>query len=464
MDHHMAHQTTTTAAAGDAARPTYYLIGQRDSAETRDLRTFLVRNRVPFQWVDLERDPLVRFLVGDGGLAEHRWPLCLLPDGTRLEAPSRLELARCVGLHTRPSEPEYDLAIIGAGPAGLAAAVNAASEGLRTVVIEREAPGGQAGSSSGIENYPGFPDGISGMALAERMLQQAERFGAEFVLVNEVVAANAHHRAPFHFSLLDGTELRCHTTIVATGVTYQQLDVPGVARLNGHGVYYGSALSEAPLYSGKDVFVVGGGNSAGQTALHLAQFARSVTVLVRSSRSTLRQSMSQYLIDRLGAIDTIAISDRTQVIRAEGATRLETVVLDHAGAERSVPADALFILIGQRPASDWAEGILLRDRRGFIVAGEDVLASEDGQRRWLPYRRSPLPLETAVPGVFACGDVRQGSMNRVAWAIGDGAQAVQSVHQYLGKHSARDRQHLQAAMPEHEHRSGEQVEIRRPGS
>lgn len=409
----------------DEANGGFYLVGRHSSPETHDLRTFLVRNRVPFRWVDVDTDPLVGFLRREVLPPSVRWPVCLFEDGSSLENPSRLELARKVGLHTRPSLPEYDLAIVGAGPAGLTAAVYAASEGLRTLVIEREAPGGQAGTSARIENYPGFPEGISGMEFTERALKQALRFGAELILGNQVTGFKLGH--PTIHYLADGSEFGVHSVIVATGVAYRRLDAPGVEELTGRGVYYGSALTEAAAYRGKEVWVVGGGNSAGQLALHLAGYARAVTMLVRGA--DLAQSMSRYLIDRLRATPNIRLWFGTKVLRAGGDDRLRSLVLDREGKELTVPADALFILIGQRPATQWAEGYIARDPQGFLLTGPDVPRGEGG---WY-LQRDPLPLETSGFGLFAAGDVRHGSINRVAWAVGEGAMAVQLVHHFLNK-------------------------------
>jgi thioredoxin reductase (NADPH) len=428
-----------------------------------ELRTFLARNGLAFEWIDLDVDPLARFLIGpsetadnrrEGSLAGLRLPVLLLPDGRRLEAPSRLEVARAVGLPTRPTQPEYDLAIVGGGPAGLTAAVYAASEGLRTVVLEREAPGGQAGSSARIENYPGFPEGISGLDLTARAYEQARRFEAEFVLVNEVTAADPNVRGPFHLALLDGTELRSHAVLVATGVAYRLLDAPGVPDFIGRGICYGSRVTEALLYRGTDVFVVGSGNAAGQAAVYMARYARSVTVLVRAD--SLVRSMSQYLIRQLEAVPNLTVRYRTEVVSAEGRDRLEELVLRdlNTGAETSVPAGGLAILIGQKPYTEWADGLLARDAQGFLLTGDDLPAAvypRDARNRlaqplasataaggaW-PLSRVPLFLETSVPGVFAAGDVRRGTPKRVASAVGDGALAVQLVHQYLTQYAAAD--------------------------
>jgi thioredoxin reductase (NADPH) len=431
------------------------LVDRLTSPAGHDLRAFLTRNRVPFEWVDLDGDPLARLLVGaapgapdasETGPGGVRLPVLVLPDGGRLEAPSRLEAARAVGLPTRPALPEYDLAIVGGGPAGLTAAVYAASEGLRTVVLEREAPGGQAGASARIENYPGFPEGISGLELTDRAYEQARRFGAEFVLVNEVTAADPDARAPFRLTLLDGAEVRSHVLLVSTGVAYRRLDAPGVTDLTGRGVCYGSAVSEAWLYRGGHVFVAGGGNAAGQAAVHAAKHARRVTMLVRGD--SLTESMSAYLIQELEAVENLTVRYGTEVVRAEGREHLEALVLrDRAtGAMTRVPADGLALLIGQQPYTAWAEGLLARDAEGFLLTGPDLAAvgAPAAGGAW-PLARAPLFLETSVPGVFAAGDVRHGTPKRIAAAVGEGAMAVQLVHRYLAEHAAADARALAGA-------------------
>ena len=471
----MSTPSTTPAAERPAAarrsRPAppparrLRLVDRFASPAGHDLRAFLTRNRVPFEWVDLDADPLARFLagaapggagaagaagVGPGGV---RLPVLLLPDGSRLEAPTLLEAARAVGLPTRPARPEYDLTIVGGGPAGLTAAVYAASEGLRTVVLEREAPGGQAGASARIENYPGFPQGIGGLELTERAAEQARRFGAEFVLVNEVTGADPAARAPFRLRLLDGAELRSHALLVATGVAYRLLEAPGVSELTGRGVCYGSTVGEASLYRGGDVFVVGGGNAAGQAAVHLAKHAARVTLLVRGD--SLAESMSAYLLRELAGAANLTVRYGTEVAAAQGHERLEALVLrDRAtGAETRVPAAGLALMIGQRPHTAWAEGLLARDAQGFLLTGPDLAAQgrpsdvgPAGAGAW-PLSRAPLFLETSVPGVFAAGDVRHGTPKRVASAVGEGAMAVQLVHRYLAEYAVADARALAGSGP-----------------
>ena len=410
-----------------------------------ELRTFLARNGLTFERVDLDADPLARFFLGaaeapgdelEARLGGLRLPVLLLPDGRRLEAPTHLEAARALGLPTWPTQLEYDLAIVGGGPAGLTAAVYAASEGLRTVVLEREAPGGQAGSSARIENYPGFPDGITGQELTQRTYEQARRFGAEFVLVNEVTAADPNARAPFRLGLLDGSELRSQAVLVATGVAYRLLDAPRVHEFIGRGICYGSRVMEVSLYRGADVFIVGAGNAAGQAAVYAARHARHVTLLVRAE--SLSHSMSRYLVRELEAVPNLTVRYRTEVASAEGSERLEALILRdlHTGAEVRVPANGLVILIGQKPYTAWADGLLARDAQGFLLTGPDLTSSA-----W-PLNRAPLLLETSIPGVFAAGDVRHGTPKRVASAVGDGALAVQLVHQYLALHAAADARSL----------------------
>src|SRR5262245_2290710 len=419
-----------------------YLIGRRGSPHVHEYRDFLERNRVPFRWIDVDRNPLVRHLDAASALRSRTLPFFLFADGSHLEpfagpdpdlafVRTRAVLAARVGLHAAPDEERYDVLIIGAGPAGLTAAVNAASEGLRTLVIERHAPGGQAGTSARIENYPGFPQGITGSELARLTHDQAVRLGAEIVVGSEMVDGWPEADGSIAFELADGAVVQGRTVIGAMGSEYRRLDAAGVEELVGSGVYYGSAPSDVLFHRDGDMFFVGGANSAGQAALHAAEFARSVTLLVRGS--SLGDSMSQYLVERCDRHARIAIRTNATVTHAFGNGRLERiVVLDRqSGAAEELRADALFILIGGEPTSSCARGWLRRDEHGFLVTGPDVLAG-NGRGEW-PLEREPYFLESSQPGVFFAGDVRHGSVKRVASAVGEGAMAAQLVHRYFAE-------------------------------
>lgn len=406
------------------------VIGYRWSPRSHEVKDFLARHQVPYQWLDFEDEGEGRRLLTQAGLDAARLPLLLFQDGSNLEDPTPDEIAARIGLQTRAEKPFYDLVIVGAGPAGLAAAVYGASEGLRTVMIEKEAPGGQAGTSSRIENYLGFPVGLSGADLARRAVTQARRFGAEILAPQEVVGLRAEGAYRF-ICLADGSELNCHTVLIATGVTYRRLDVPGIDQLNGAGVYYGTALSEGPLCAGLDVVIVGAGNSAGQAAMYFSKYALSVTMLVRGS--SLTASMSQYLIDQIAETDNITVRLRTRAVGVHGDDHLEAVTIGHIGdgEQETLPAVALFILIGAVPRTEWLAGVVERDRHGFIVCGPS-LGGDQRCQQW-PLNRDPFLFETNIPGVFVAGDVRAGSVKRVATAVGEGAMAVQFVHQYLAR-------------------------------
>ena len=419
-----------------------YLIGRRGSPHVHEYRDFLERNRVPFRWIDIDRNPLVRHLEAAPALRSRTLPFFLFADGNHLEPSTgpdpdlafvrtRAELAARVGLHAAPDEGRYDVVIIGAGPAGLTAAVNAASEGLRTLVIERHAPGGQAGTSARIENYPGFPQGITGSELAQLTHDQAVRLGAEIVVGSEMVSGWAEADGTIAFELADGAVVQGRTVIGAMGSEYRRLEAAGVDELVGSGVYYGSAPSDVLFHREGDMFIVGGANSAGQAALHAAEFARSVTLLVRGP--SLNDSMSQYLVERCDQHPRIAIRTNTTVTHAFGNGRLERiVVLDRQrGAAEELRADALFIMIGGEPTSSCAHGWLHRDDHGFLVTGPDVFVGK-GQSEW-PLEREPYFLESSQPGVFFAGDVRHGSVKRVASAVGEGAMAAQLVHRYFAE-------------------------------
>jgi thioredoxin reductase (NADPH) len=399
------------------------------SATSHNTKDFLSRNQVPYQWLDIEKDEQAAVMVEAVSTEKRLLPVVFFPDGTYLIAPNNRELAEKVGLQTRATHPFYDLAIIGAGPAGLAAAVYGASEGLRTVLIEREASGGQAGTSSRIENYLGFPKGITGADLARRAADQARRFGAEILTAQEAshVRVDGIYR---YVGLTDGTELSCHALLIATGVSVRKLDVPGCEELAGAGVYYGAALTEAAYYRGQDILVVGGANSAGQGAMFFSRYARTVTMLVRGS--SLSSSMSQYLIDQISSTGSIEVRTNTEVIEVHGDRRLEDVVVCNreTGEVQTLPAAAMFIFIGAVPRTDLVSQVVEMDRAGFVLTGPNLMVNGKHPKGW-PLKRDPYLLETSVPGIFAAGDVRHSSIKRVASAVGEGSVAVQLIHQYL---------------------------------
>lgn len=404
------------------------VIGHRWSAPSFQIKEFLSRNQIPFQWLDIDTQAPARQLLAHAGADPARLPVVLLPDGVQLVQPTNLELAAKVGLMTRAEIPFYDLIIVGAGPAGLAAAVYAASEGLQTLIIEAHAPGGQAAQSSRIENYLGFPAGLSGADLARRAVAQAQRFGVEILTPQEAVRARVQDMYRM-VQLGDGSEVNCYTLLIATGVQYRQLEVPGLDALTGAGVYYGAAITEARATQGQDVFVVGGGNSAGQAALHLAQFARSVTIVVRGAG--LAETMSQYLVDRIRETPSMSVRVNSRVTGVSGTSQLETVTLtDGAGAAQTCSAGALFIFIGAVPRTDWIADLVERDEQGFILSGADLMKDGRRPRGWTA-DRDPFLLETNVPGIFVAGDVRHESMKRVASAVGEGAMTVSFIHRYL---------------------------------
>jgi thioredoxin reductase (NADPH) len=400
------------------------VVGHRFSRDSHDLRDFLARNRVPATWLDVERDGEARELLTMVGVPEERLPVVLLEDGAVLERPTVLELAERLGIAGQPAQDHYDLVIVGGGPAGLAAAVYGASEGLRTVMVEREAPGGQAGQSSRIENYLGFPTGLSGSDLARRATDQARRLGAELLTVQDAVGLRAEGAGRI-VELSDGGELSANCVLVASGVSYRQHDAPGFAELTGAGIYYGAALAEARSCSQQDVAIIGGANSAGQAAVYFSGYAKRVTLLVRGD--SLERSMSHYLIEQLAALSNVTVRTETTAIAAEGEEgRLRRLrVRGPGGVESPLDVDACFVFIGATPRTDWLEGVVARDERGFILAGPDAVAGG-----W-PLKREPYPLETSVPGIFVAGDVRARSIKRVASAVGEGSMAVSLIHQYL---------------------------------
>jgi len=410
--------------------PETKVVGHRWSARSAEVREFLARNQVPYRWFGVDQ-PEGQALLAAAGADDHTLPVVITTDGDPLVAPSDGELAGRVGLTTTPSKDFYDLVVIGGGPAGLGAAVYGASEGLRTVLLERTATGGQAGQSSRIENYLGFPDGVSGAQLTERARRQAVRFGAELITTRDVVGLEASGSART-VRLADGATIDAHTVILAMGVSYRQLVAPGVDELTGRGVFYGSALTEAANCANQDVYIVGGANSAGQAAVYLARGARSVTLLVRAP--SLESSMSYYLIQQIAALPNISVRSCTEVVGAAGDEHLEQLILrdNTTGQTETVNAQFLFVFIGAAPRTDWLDGVVLRDARGFVVAGPDLAVGGEQPRGW-SLERAPYHLETSLPGVFAAGDVRFQSAKRVASAVGDGAMAVMLVHRYLDR-------------------------------
>jgi thioredoxin reductase (NADPH) len=406
------------------------VIGHRWSARSYKMRDFLARNQVPYRWY-LADEPEGVQLLAAAGADGTELPVVITPSGDPLVQPSDQELAARVGLPTTPAEDFYDLVVVGGGPAGLGAAVYGASEGLRTVLVERRATGGQAGQSSRIENYLGFPDGVSGAQLTDRARRQALRFGAEVLTARKVTRLEACGSARV-IQFDDGRTVSAHTVILATGVSYRLLDAPGLGALTGRGVYYGAATTEAPNCTDQDVYVVGGANSAGQAAVHFARYASRVVLLVRGR--SLEQSMSQYLIEQLAQIDNIEIRTCTDVVGGAGDGHLQRITLrDSAtGRTETVETSWLFVFIGAAPYTDWLDGLLQRDEHGFVLAGPDLVASGERPAGWL-LDRAPYHLETSVPGVFVAGDVRADSVKRVASAVGEGAMAVTLVHRYLEK-------------------------------
>ncbi|MFE2510499.1 FAD-dependent oxidoreductase [Streptomyces naganishii] len=408
--------------------PSTKVVGHRWSARSSEVREFLARNQVPYRWYSSD-EPEGRRLLLAAGQDGQRLPLVVTPDGTPLVEPEAPELAARVGLATTPAADFYDLVVIGGGPAGLGAAVYGASEGLRTVLVERSATGGQAGQSSRIENYLGFPDGVSGAQLTERARRQAAKFGAEILTTREVTGLEVNGAArTVRFS--DGSAVAAHSVILATGVSYRQLAAEGCADLTGCGVYYGSALTEAPACQGQDVYIVGGANSAGQAAMYLSRGAKSVTLLLRGA--SLSASMSYYLIQQIEEAPNIHVRTGTVVESAHGTDHLEQLTLrDTAtGETERVDAHWMFVFIGAAPLTDWLDGTVLRDERGFILAGPDLTADGRPPGDW-ELDRPPYHLETNVPGVFVAGDARAESAKRVASAVGEGAMAVMLVHRYL---------------------------------
>jgi len=410
------------------------VLGSRWSPSSHQLKDFLGRNQVPYQWTDVEiatPDQEVQQLIPNVDLKSASLPLVVLPSGEVLSNPEVDDLAARLGLRTRAETSFYDFLIVGGGPAGLAAAVYGASEGLKTLLVERSAPGGQAGMSSRIENYLGFPSGLTGADLARRAFTQARRFGAEILSPQEAVGLRVD--GPYRFiKLRDGSEISCHALLIASGLSWRKLDIPGVERLQEAGVYYGSSMTEAQLCSGEDVFVVGGANSAGQAAVYFAQFARSVTMLVRSD--SLEKGMSQYLIDQIREIPSIRVETESEVVEVHGNGHLESITIANHATEsvRTESTSALFIFIGAVPCTGWLRGLLPMDERGYLLTGALLPRDGDRPKGWKE-ERDPFIFESVIPGVFAAGDTRHSSIKRVASAVGEGSITVQMVHQYLSK-------------------------------
>jgi thioredoxin reductase (NADPH) len=405
------------------------VVGSRWSPQSYHIKEFLSRNQVPYQWVDVDEDTSMRALASSLGGGEQRLPTILFPDGSSLLSPTARELADKVGLHTTAERPFYDLVVIGAGPAGLANALYGASEGLKTLLIEQKAPGGQAGTSSMIENYLGFPAGVTGADLAQRAVAQARRFGAEILTAQEAVGLRRVD--PYRIvTLADGTEVPTYAVVIATGMAVRKLEAPGVDALAGIGVYYGAAMTEAATYRGQDVCIVGGANSAGQGALFFARYARTVTMLVRPP--ALGPTMSRYLVERIEATPNIRVISEVEVASVAGNGRLEHVTVRPVGGGESLTLDAaaLFIFIGVSPRSETFADVLPRDEKGFILTGDDLPRLDGRVRDWTA-DRDPYMFETSIPGVFAVGDVRAGANRRVAAAVGEGSAGIYRVHRYL---------------------------------
>jgi thioredoxin reductase (NADPH) len=406
------------------------VVGDQWSPRSHAIKAFLTGNLIPYRWLDVAREPDARTLLDAAGVTVDQLPALFFDDGRPvLRNPEPRQVVEQLGRPLAAAFDVYDLVIVGAGPAGLAAAVYGASEGLRTLLVDGHAPGGQAGTSSRIENYLGFPAGVSGSELTRRAVTQARRLGAELLVPVEVTAVSFDGSYK-RLALADGRELLTRCLLGATGMSYREHPAPGVAEHTGAGVYYGAAATEAPVLTGRRVFVVGGGNSAGQGALHLARYAKDVQIVIR--REDLRATMSQYLIDQIARTPNVQIRPCTEIARVEGDGRVERVVLTGVGdgAGTTEEADALFVFIGTRPRSAWFPAEVLRDAKGFVLTGRD-LAVADGFARVWKERRDPMPLETSVPGVFAAGDLRAGAMNRVASAVGEGSMVVRLAHEYL---------------------------------
>ncbi len=408
------------------------LIGYQWSPQTHAIKDFLAGNLIPYAWLDVEFNDKAKELLQLGELTLKDLPVLLFEDGTHLVKPTLTEVGNKVGLKAQASEQLYDVVIIGAGPAGLAAAVYGASEGLKTLLIERRAPGGQAGTSSRIENYLGFPNGLSGAELTHRAISQVQRFGAEFLAPQEVSSITLQD--PYKLiRLADGSEVNARSIVITTGVNYRQLGAKNEEQFTGAGVYYGAANTEAYACSNKDVYVVGGGNSAGQAAMYLSKYAKSVHILIR--KPDLSSTMSQYLIDQINVTDNIKVCGHMTLKEINGNGHLESVTVENikTGSRETVPAESVFIFIGAKPCTDWIESLnIIRNDRGYIETGRELMRYDDYRKKW-KLNREPFLLESSIPGVFAAGDVRAGAMNRIASAVGEGAMSIKMVHEYLAE-------------------------------
>jgi thioredoxin reductase (NADPH) len=406
------------------------VIGHGWSSKLHDIKDFLARNLVPYQSFDIETRAEAQQLLDTAGLSAPKLPVVIFTDGSVLQDPTNVQIADKIGLKTRAQKDFYDLIVVGGGPAGLAASVYGASEGLHTLLIERDAPGGQAGTSSRIENYLGFPVGLSGADLTRRAVAQAARFGVEILTPVEVASVRVQDTYRV-LKLTDGNEVSCHALLIASGVSYRKLDAPGVDRLAGAGVYYGAALTEAIACRGEDIFIIGGANSAGQAAVYLSKYARTVTMLVRGE--SLASSMSSYLIEQINATPNIKVWPHTSVAEVQGQERLESIAIANAdlGKTETYPAAALFIFIGALPRTEWIADLVERDSSGFVLSGSDLSREGERPKGWT-LTRDPFLLESSVPGIFVAGDVRHRSIKRIASAVGEGAMSVAFIHQYLG--------------------------------
>ncbi len=405
------------------------LVGYQYSPKSHEIKDFLSGNLIPYRWMDIEQSEKATELLETNGLNSGQLPAIFFEDGSHLCEPSPIEIAKKLGRSPNPDAEIYDVVIIGAGPAGLAAAVYGGSEGLKTLLIEKRAPGGQAGTSSRIENYLGFPNGLSGSDLARRAITQATRFGVEFLSPQEVVGIESQDQyKTIHLS--DGSSVNAKAVVITTGVNYRKLESKGLSNFTGAGVYYGAAMTEAHAFKGKQVYIVGGGNSAGQAAMYLSTFAEKVHIVIR--RESLVSSMSSYLIDQINKTENIELVPFTEVVEADGNGQLQTLVLSNSEREstETVHADGLFIFIGARPYTDWVKNQIIKNEKGFIETGKELNKYDDFAKVW-KLERTPYLLETCAPGIFAAGDVRAGAMNRVASAVGEGAMSIKYVHEYL---------------------------------